>query len=98
MLGSLNTEEKKLIDEYLSQKKQEGKSDEEIMREAGTKAMLFFSIFFCVFIFIIILAFIVLTGDEESFSKSAEDLVKIVKEFLYWNFPKLKGTSEESQL
>lgn len=52
MFKSLSEDEKKALEDYIKEKRNDGKSDEEIMKEAGTKAFLFF--------FLIVLVMVVL--------------------------------------
>ncbi len=65
MFKNLTPEERKAMEDYIAEQRNDGKSDEEIMKDAGTKAFLFFFLIILVFIFLAVGVFILAGGDVE---------------------------------
>lgn len=68
MLKGLSEQELKLLEEYVESQKASGKNQAEIMKDAGTKAMLFFLFIMIVVAFIVIACIIIAGGDFNKIS------------------------------
>lgn len=92
MLSGLSESERKLIGDYFNEKKNEGKSDEQIMKEASVQAFAFV----CILLFITMLAaaliFIMWTGKEEEVVNSVSQLIESVRELINWVFPRFASS------
>lgn len=91
MLKGLSESERKLIDEYMDEKKNEGKSEEEIVKEAGTKALLFFIFLILVIVVIVFALLLIAGGDMNKVLNTIADSGTQFKKLLVWCFPKLKA-------
>ena len=61
-MKGLSEDQKKLIGDYLKEQKSTGKSEEQIIKEASTKAILFVCCLMFMLVFSAIVIFIVLGG------------------------------------
>ena len=98
MFKGLNEEEKRLIEEYVNEKKQAGKTEEQIMKQAGAKAMFFCLLMVIVTIVCLMGIFIILNGDVDKVVETVSEVGKLGRQFLQWNFPRMavNGTTSSN--
>jgi hypothetical protein len=99
MFKNLSEEERKALEDYIKEKRDDGKTDEEIMKDAGTKAFLFFFLIILVMVFLFVGVAIVAGGDLERVFSIFGELKGMVAKFISWNFPRLaSGISPADEL
>ena len=82
MMKGLSEEEKKLVGDYLQEQRATGKSEEQIIKEASTKAILFVCVLMFLFVFCALVTFIVLGGKEQEFVEGIDKLMDAGQGFI----------------
>ena len=67
MMKGLSESEKNMIGDYIKEQKKTGKTEEQIIKEASTKAILFVCVLMFALLFSAIVIFIILGGKEQEF-------------------------------
>jgi hypothetical protein len=79
----------------MNEEKGAGRSEQEIIKTAGMKAMLFFLFVIMVVIVLAVAAVVLAGGNLDKVGESVDTAGKAAWKFAEWNFPRLAANREE---